>query len=116
CDAKRLAAGVLDESAGDRLARRKCDCMDHNVELAPFTLEQVERGVDLAIDGDVQRHGDLGADRLSQGLHALLHLVVDLSEGQLRALALHSLGDAPRDGTVSRNAYDKGAFTGKKSH
>ena len=53
---------------------------------------------------------------MRQRLNTLLHLVVHIGEGELGSLAMHGLGNAPRDGTIGGHAHDKGALAGKKSH
>ena len=53
---------------------------------------------------------------MRQRLDALFHLVVDVGEGELGALAMHRLRDAPGDRAISGDAYDEGALAGEKSH
>ena len=115
-DAESLAARVRGEAALDGFARGEGDRVDDDVELPPFALEQVESGVDLLVDGDVQRHRQFRAEGLGERLDALLHLVVGVGEGELGAFAMHGLGDAPGDRTICRHAHDEGALAGKKSH
>ena len=110
-DAKGLAAGVLDESAGDGLARCVGHGVDHDVEAAPLPLQQVEGRIDLAIDGHIEGHREPGADRLGERLDALLHLVVDVGEGELGAFTMHRLRDTPCDRAVGRDADDERALT-----
>jgi hypothetical protein len=105
-----VAASALHESAGEGFARRIRHCVDHDIEAAPLTLQQIERRVDLAVDRHIERHRELGAERLGQRLDALLHLVVDVREGELRAFAMHRLGDAPCDRAVGCDADDERAL------
>ena len=53
---------------------------------------------------------------MGQRLDALAHLVIHVREGELRALPMHRLRDAPRDRAVGRNPDDEGALAGEKSH
>ena len=104
------------KAAGERLARRERHRVHDDVELAPLALQQVERGIDLRVDRDVERHRQLRAQGVRERLDALLHLVVHVGEGELRALAMHRLGDAPGDRAVGRDADDEGALASEKSH
>jgi hypothetical protein len=63
-NSKCLTGGVVRKTAHDRFARRECDSVDDDVEVALFAFQEVECRVDLAIDGHVQGHGEFGADGL----------------------------------------------------
>src|SRR5437868_14334392 len=53
---------------------------------------------------------------MGQRLDPLLHLVVDIGEGELSPLAMHRLRDAPGDRAIGRHPYDERALAGQKSH
>ena len=79
-------------------------------------LEGGERGVDLGVVGDVERHDELRAQRLGERLHAILELLVDVGERELGAFAMHGLRDAPGDGTIGCDADDERALTAQETH
>ena len=115
-DAEGLARGVGGEAALDRLARREGHGMHENVEMAPVALHARGGGVDLGVDGDVERHQQLRADRGGERLDALAEAVIGVAEGELRALRVHGLGDAPGDRAVGRHANDQGALAREHPH
>src|SRR5690606_17948450 len=45
-----------------------------------------------------------------------LELVVLVGEGELRAFAVHRIGDAPRDRTLARDADDQRALAVQETH
>ena len=53
---------------------------------------------------------------MGERLDALLQLVVDVGEGELRPLAMHRLRDAPGDRAIGGDAHDERALAGEKSH
>ena len=58
-DREVLARRRLDESAGQRLARRERDRVDEDVERRPLGAQALEGRVDLVVDADVHRHHEL---------------------------------------------------------
>ena len=115
-DPEGLARRALDETAGQRLARRVGDGVHDDVERAPGLLERGEGGVDFGVVGDVELHGELRAERLGERLHAFLELLVDVGERELGAFAMHGLRDAPGDGTIGRHADDERALSAQETH
>src|SRR5580704_10195161 len=105
-DAECVAAGVVDEASLERLTGRKRYGMDDRVQLSPLPLKEVERRVDLAVHGDVERHRQLRAERIRERLDALLHAVVRVREREFSALPVHSLRDTPGNRAFGGHAYD----------
>ena len=84
---------------------------DEHDEAAPFAFQKLEGAVDLAVD----RHIEWQCERAhlcSERQHTLLQLVVGVRDGELCALTVHRLRDAPGDGPVVGNAHDEAALAG----
>src|SRR5215471_17764585 len=79
-----FAGGRLNESAGERFARREGHRVYHDVERTPLALQQLEGRIALTIDRHIEGHREMRAERVSQRLDALAHLVVEVGEGELR--------------------------------
>src|ERR1700732_5461137 len=101
-DAEARAGGGLQERSGESLARRVRYRVHDDIELTPFAPEQLEGGIALGVDGDVERHGEARPKRMRERLDALFHLVVDVGEGELGSLPGHRPGGAPRKWAVWR--------------
>ncbi len=111
-----IAAGGLDEAAGQRLARGEGDRMDQDVEPVPGLAQPREGGVDLGVDADVHRHDQRRAERGRELDYAILDAVVLVGEGELRALPLHGLRYAPGDRTIGGQAHHQGLSSRQKPH
>src|SRR6185295_2670306 len=59
---------------------------------------------------------DLRAEGLCERDDTFLHAVVDVAEGELGALTMHRLCDAPSNGTLSRYANNECALARQKTH
>jgi hypothetical protein len=84
--------------------------MHHEVDLAPFFPEQIERGVDGCGIGDVAMAQQQSAEFLGQRLDPLLQRVALPGERDLRAGFAACLGDAPGDRAVVGDAEDHSAL------
>src|SRR5207237_3821075 len=113
---KALEGGRIEKGPRARLARRVGDRVHDDVELAPLALEEPERRIALTVDGHIEREREARAERVREGLDPLLHLVVEVGECELGALAVHRLGDTPGDRAIGRDPDDEGALAGEKSH
>src|SRR5262249_24505484 len=87
-----------------------------DIESVPMLSEIGEQLVDLLVAGDVAGQDDVRAERVRCLVHARAQLVIDVGEGQLRAFAMHGVGDAPGDRTLTEDAGDQGALAVQKSH
>jgi hypothetical protein len=113
---KPFAADGVDEAAGKLVARREPHRVNDDVEPVPVLAERLEGRGDFRVLGDVHRAGEAAAQLFRHGLHARLELFALVSEGELRALAAHGLGDAPGDRTLAGETDDQRALAVQESH
>ncbi len=115
-DREILARQSVEEFARERLARREADRVHEDVETIPVLAEIGEQRFDLRVARDVAGQHDIRAESLGGFVDARLELVVDVGERELRAFAMHRVGDAPGDRAVADDARDQCALAVQKSH
>ena len=114
--ANAVAREALEVIAGQGLARREGDRMQEAVEAAPLGAEGGEQAVDVVVPGDVAAQ-DRRRSELAGDLHdAVLEIVVDVGERELRAFASTGARDPVRDRAVRENAGDQDLLVGEKAH
>ena len=115
-DAEAVARYDVHVVAVEQLARGVGHRVHDDVEPVPVVVEVREDRFDLLVGCDVAGQHDVGLGLRGVFLHALFELVVLVGVGELGALPMHGLGDAPGDGPVARHAHDQRAFSCQESH
>src|SRR5690606_40113418 len=109
------ARGV-DEAALEILAVREGDGVDEDVQPAPLLAHAGEYLAHLRLVRRIALEDDVGSDALGERTHAALERLVQIGEGELRALLMHRLADAPRDATVVGHAEDERSLPRGEAH
>jgi hypothetical protein len=65
---------------------------------------------------DIARQHDVGAERIRRFIDAILQRIVDIRERQLRAFAMHRIGDTPRNRSLADDAGYQRSLSVQKSH
>ena len=84
--------------------------MHDEIERAPWRCDRGEDRVDGGGLGDVAMADDEPADLLGERLDPLLQRVALIGEGELGALRVAGLGDAPGDRPVVGDPHDQAAL------
>ena len=84
--------------------------MDEEIDLAPFVLDGVERGIHRRIIGDVGGDHRVHADGFDQRAHAALQTVALIGERDLGALGSQLARNAPGDGVLVGDAHHDAAL------
>ena len=115
-DGECRARKSVQEIAGERLARRERDGMQQPVEAAPFGAQRGEERGHVVVLRHVARQHRHRPEFRGDPDDALLEVVVDIGEGERRALALAGLRDAVGDRAIGQNARDQNLLAGEKAH
>jgi len=86
------------------------DGVDHEVDLAPFFLQDIEHGVDRRGVGDVAVTQQKSAKLLCQRFDPLLQRIALPGERDFRTRVVACLGNAPGDRAVVGDAEDHPAL------
>src|SRR5580704_12093929 len=89
--------------------------MDQNIECRPACLKKCKAFVNIRIAANVHDEGDIGSQLFGQGYDPIGH-ALDMRKGEFRALAMHGLGNTPRNGTIRGEAHDQRALAAQKPH
>ena len=100
----------VDVAAVELIPVGERDGMHQEIERAPGRLHGGEHRIDGRGLGDVAMADDDAADLLRQRLDALLERVALIGEGELRAVLVAGLGDAPGERAVVRDPHDQAAL------
>ena len=71
---------------------------------------------DLSVAADVAGQGDIRVALLGEAFDTLFEFLALVGKGQVRALCVHRLGNAPRNRPIAGNAHDEYAFVLQKTH
>ncbi len=115
-DAESLARDHVGKLALDLVARGETDRVHDDVQVAPAGFELLEDRIDLLVLGDVERHHQLRSGLRGDLVDPGFQFLVLIRECQFGALAVHGLGNAPRDRARTGDADDQRAFTLQDSH
>src|SRR6202012_2265673 len=89
--------------------------MDEDIELRPAGFKVAKALVDVGIAAHIHDEGNVRSQLFRQRDDPIRH-PLDVSESQLRAFTMHSLGDAPSYRTVRGETHDQRAFALQKPH
>ena len=87
------------------------DRVDQEIHRAPVGFDLVKHGVDRGDVLDVAWHQKRRSGLLGERLHALEQRVALIGEGELGAMRVQRLGDAPGDRVVVGDPHDQPAFS-----
>src|SRR6185312_12853245 len=94
---QEIGPGSVDVAAFQLIWIGECDRMHDEIESLPILAEGRENAADALLVGYVAVHHDLAVDAVGERTDALAQRVALEGEGELGALRMHRLGDAPSD-------------------
>ena len=90
--------------------------MHDPVQPVPAGAQVAEQRLDLLVAGHVARKDQIAAEVGCQSHHAVFDALALVGEGERRALAVHGLGDAVRDGPVAEQPGDQDLLVAQEAH
>src|SRR5207248_9324989 len=105
----------VDVAPGQLILVGERDGVDEKIERAPFRRKGRERRVDRGRLGHIAMTDDQPADFLRERLDPPFECLALVSEGELGALAMAGLCDAPREGAVVGNTQDQAPFAAQEA-
>ena len=90
--------------------------MNQGVQATPALSKSLKQRIDCGIAADVAGQGKVGTEGCSEFFYSGLEFFILVSKSQFRTLSVHSLGDSPGYGPITRESGNEHLFAIKESH